>query len=64
MSRSEHPNNPKQNYNPDKAIQLLNEAGWNKEPEGEWLEKDGKRFEIDMYIYAGWDRIHNYFVSD
>ena len=64
MSRYEHPKNPKQFYNPEKAIELLNEAGWAKESGDQWLYKDGKKFEIDMYMYAGWDRIHNYFVND
>ena len=64
MSRYEHPKNPKQFYNPEKAVELLNEAGWAKESGDQWLYKDGKKFEIDMYMYTGWDRIHNYFVND
>jgi microcin C transport system substrate-binding protein len=64
MSRYEHPDNLKPAYNPDKAFKLLKEAGWAKEFGDQWLTKDGKKFEIDMYIYAGWDRIHNYFVND
>lgn len=64
MSRYEHPDNPKQYYNPDEAIKLLNEAGWSRKPGEKWLSKDGKIFETDMYIYAGGDRVHNYFVND
>ncbi len=39
-------------YNPQKAIQLLNEAGWKKGPSG-FMEKDGKVFEFDLIIGAG-----------
>lgn len=33
-------------YNPEKAIQLLNEAGWKINPNTGWLEKNGKQFVI------------------
>ncbi len=36
MSRYEHPKNPKQFYNPEKAIELLNEAGWAKQSGDQW----------------------------
>ena len=63
-SKYEHPDNPIQDYNPDKALQLLNEAGWQKNPDDKWLSKEEKIFEVDMYTYAGWDRIHNSLVND
>ena len=63
-SKYEHPDNPIQDYNPDKALQLLNEAGWQKKPGDKWLSKEEKIFEVDMYTYAGWDRIHNTLVND
>jgi len=63
-SKYEHPNNPKQYYNPEKALKLLNQAGWTKKPDEKWLSKDGKVFEIDMYTYQSYVRIHNYLVND
>ena len=63
-SKYEHPDNPIQDYNPDKALQLLNEAGWQKNPDDKWLSKNDKIFEVDMYTYTGWDRIHNFLVND
>jgi len=39
-------------YNPQKAMQLLNEAGWKKGSSG-YMEKDGKVFEFDLIIGAG-----------
>tara|TARA_Y100001970_G_scaffold291394_1_gene428386 strand:+ start:559 stop:2484 length:1926 start_codon:yes stop_codon:yes gene_type:complete len=63
-SKYEHPENPIQDYNPDKALKILNQAGWAKQPGDKWLSKDGKNFEIDMYTYSGWDRIHNFLVND
>ena len=64
FSKYEHPDNPKQDYNPDLALKLLNESGWKKEDGGKWLYKDGKKFEIDMYIYNGGDRVYNPLVAD
>ena len=63
-SKYEHPDNPKQYYNPDKALKLLTEAGWIRQPEEKWLSKNGKIFDIDMYTYQGWDRIHNILVNN
>jgi len=63
-SKYEYENNPIQDFNPDKASKLLNEADWSKQPGEKWLSKNGKIFEIDMYMYATWDRIHNYLVND
>ncbi|MDD3001738.1 MAG: ABC transporter substrate-binding protein, partial [Candidatus Riflebacteria bacterium] len=48
----ENPDNPKMRYNPDKAVELLEEAGWlqkNRDSEG-WLVKDGKRFEVSLNL--------------
>ena len=65
-SKYEHPDNPIQNYNPDYALQLLNQAGWTKKEGDSWLTNDnGEIFEIEeFHIYKGWDRILNYFVQD
>ena len=64
FSQFEHPDNPKQDYNPDLALELLNESGWKKKEGEKWLYKDGKKFEIDMYIYNGGDRVYNPLVAD
>ncbi|MFD3155575.1 ABC transporter substrate-binding protein [Haloimpatiens sp. FM7330] len=42
----------KYEYNPEKANQLLDEAGWVKKDDG-WRYKDGKKFTIDWYTYTG-----------
>jgi len=46
----QNPENPKLRFNPDKAVELLEEAGWlqkNRSAEG-WLIKEGKRFELTL----------------
>ena len=51
-STYENPDNPKMRYNPDKAVELLEEAGWlqkNRDSQG-WLVKDGKRFEVSLNL--------------
>jgi len=53
----ENENNPKVRYNPDKAIQLLEEAGYsqkNLNNEG-YFVKDGKVFELTLNIIKGID---------
>ena len=48
----ENPNNPRMNYDPDKAAELLEEAGWlqeNRDADG-WLTKDGQRFELNLNL--------------
>ena len=48
----ENPNNPKIRFDPDKAVELLEEAGWlqsNRDADG-WLVKDGQRFEISLNL--------------
>lgn len=48
----ENPENPKMRYDPDKAVELLEEAGWlqkNRDSEG-WLVKNGKRFEVSLNL--------------
>ena len=65
-SKYEHPDNPIQDYNPEYALKLLNEAGWSKKDGDTWLtNENGDIFEIkEFHIYQGWDRILNYFVQD
>ncbi len=46
----ENPNNEKFAYNPEKAMQLLAEAGWKERNANGWLVKDGKEFRIEIGI--------------
>jgi peptide/nickel transport system substrate-binding protein len=39
-------------YNPDKALRLLSEAGWQRNPEG-ILQKDGKKFSFTVLVNQG-----------
>jgi len=41
-------------YDPQAALQLLEEAGWKRNREG-WLEKDGKRFQFTLITNSGND---------
>jgi len=63
----ESPNNPKTRYDPDKAVELLEEAGWlqkNRDSDG-WLVKDGKRFELSInYVQKSSERILTVFQED
>ena len=61
----ENPDNPQQDYNPQLAIKLLNEAGWARKDGDKWMTNSkGEIFELEMKINTGWDRIFNRFVSD
>ncbi|MFC1853491.1 ABC transporter substrate-binding protein [candidate division CSSED10-310 bacterium] len=47
----ENPNNEKIRYNPEKAIQLLAEAGWKERNEQGWLVNDkGEAFQLEINI--------------
>lgn len=46
-------------YNPDKARQLLNEAGWKDTDNDGILEKNGTEFSFDLYIPGG-NPLRNY----
>ncbi|MEF9438185.1 MAG: ABC transporter substrate-binding protein, partial [Candidatus Mariimomonas ferrooxydans] len=41
-------------YDPERALMLLNEAGWRKNNDG-WLEKEGKRFAFTLITNSGND---------
>jgi ABC-type transport system substrate-binding protein len=41
-------------YDPEGALELLNEAGWKRNKEG-WLEKDGKRLQFTLITNSGND---------
>lgn len=63
----ESPDNPKVRYNPDKAVELLEEVGWlqkNRNSEG-WLVKDGHRLELTLnYVAKSSERILTIFQED
>lgn len=52
-----NPNNDIKTYNPDKAVQLLTEAGWTKKAGEKWLTKNGETFELDLNIVQSLERI-------
>lgn len=47
-----NPNLPRYEYNPDKAKQLLSEAGWEPGPDG-ILQKNGQKFEFTLLAPQG-----------
>ena len=59
-----NPRNPFTEYNPEKALSLLNEAGWVMEPGETWLSKNGKKFEFEFLIATGGERIYSSFQDD
>lgn len=63
----ENPENPRIRFDPDRAVELLEEAGWlqkNRDAEG-WLVKDGKRFELSLnYTQKTSERIYTIFQED
>lgn len=63
----QNPNNPKMRFDPEKAVELLEEAGWhqkNRDSQG-WLVKDGKRFELSLNcVQKSSERIFTIFQED
>lgn len=53
----ENPNNPRFRYNPQRASQLLAEAGYNQRNSEGILVKNGKPFVIELAITEGMERI-------
>jgi len=62
----ENPNNTKYRYDPDKAIKLLEEAGWSQDNLNDdgYMVKDGKVFEIDLDVVGEDMRIQTVFQED
>jgi microcin C transport system substrate-binding protein len=59
-----NPRNPYTKYDPEKALSLLSEAGWNMEPGETWLSKNGEKFEFEFLIATGGERIYSAFQDD
>ena len=60
-SSYECPDNPKVRYSPEKAVRLLEEAGWDRlDQDGTRINANGDRLEIDLMIGEGisTERIH------
>lgn len=62
----ENPDNPKYRYDPDRAIQLLKEAGWSERNSEGWLvNSNGNVFELEMsYASRGSARFLTVFQED
>lgn len=52
----ENPNNPKFDYDPEKAAKLLYEAGWTTKNSEGILMKNGKPFELNLQFARGQER--------
>ena len=59
-----NPNNPYTEYNPSKALELLNQAGWTMKDGETWLTKNGEIFEFEFLIGPNEDRIYTSFQQD
>ena len=60
-----NPRNPYIEYNPEKAIELLEEAGWSRKEGEQWLSNDiGEIFEFDFLMSPGSERIYSTFQED
>jgi len=60
----ENKNNIHQKYDPKKAIELLHNAGWIREPGHKWLTKDSKIFELDLALDSSLNKIFTPFQQD
>ncbi len=60
----QNPSNPIPTYNPDKAVKLLEEAGYKKKAGEKYLFKDGKPLEVDLEIIQSFERILTPYQQD
>ena len=61
----ENPKNPKQEFNPKKAIKLLSDAGWTKKSGDKWITNSkGDIFEITFRIQQSSERIYTPLQED
>ena len=60
-----NPRNPYTEYNPEKALDLLKDAGWARKEGEPWLKNDkGEDFEVDFLMSPGDERIFSSFQED
>ncbi len=60
-----NPNNPYIEYNPEKALELLNDAGWSRKEGEPWLSNiNGEIFEFDFLMSPGDERIFSTLQDD
>ena len=60
-----NPRNPYIEYNPEKALELLGEAGWLRKEGEQWLSNEnGEIFEFDFLMSPGSERIYSTFQED
>ena len=60
-----NPRNPYFEYNPEKALDLLNEAGWTRKEGNQWLtNENGDIFEFNFLMSPGDDRLFSTFQDD
>jgi microcin C transport system substrate-binding protein len=61
----ENKSNPRIDFNPDEANRLLDNEGWkNRDKEGYRVNSNGERFELDMLIGQGNERIFTPYQED
>jgi microcin C transport system substrate-binding protein len=63
-SEFENKSNPVLGFNPDSALALLKEAGWDLSNKDGKLYKEGKRLEIEIPFYKPLDRILSIYQED
>ena len=60
-----NPRNPMLDFSPQKALELLNDAGWVRKDGQQWLtNENNKIFEFEFLISPGEDRIYTTFQED
>ena len=60
-----NPRNPMLTFNPQEALKLLNESGWNRKAGEQWLtNKNNEIFEFEFLIAPGGDRIYTTYQED
>ena len=60
-----NPRNPMLSFNPQEALKLLNESGWNRKEGEQWLTNEkNELFEFEFLIAPGGDRIYTTYQED
>ena len=60
-----NPNNPMLTFNPEKALKLLNDAGWSRKKGDQWLTNSrGEIFEFEFLVAPSGIRIYTTYQAD